>query len=671
MGKSSKKSAPKVDAAPPVSVTPSKPMKKGKREAEELLEKEVSVKKQKKGVVEEVVMKKAEVKKKIESSSSDDSSSDSEMEEPPKTTATKPVEIPKKPQLSATKNGAAKKGKPASSSDSDDSDTTSDSDSDEAPSKPAAAAKDVPKAASKKKSDSSESESEDDSDDDSDDAKKLPAPGKNGPVTAKKDESDSSSEDESSSSEDEKAPVKGTKNGAQAGVKKTVESSDDESSSDEEDAPSGAAKGAVIANKKDESSDDETSDSDDETPAKVPAKRPSKATEIKVEEESSDEDSSDEESEEEPQKKKTKVVAKTEKKESSSEDESGDESSDDEPKKKADEKKVSKESSSEESSSEDSEESSSEDDEPSKTPQKKDSDVDMVDAFSKKGPSSEKKEPKTPAQPQASGSKTLFVGNLSFNVQKSDVEDFFKNCGEVVDVRLATNQDGAFKGFGHVEFATAEAAQRALNELNGQELLGRGLRLDIAAERGSYTPQSGKERNSFQKGFGSQGKATAYVRGFDTSAEENEVWCFSFFCPFAFILSIVLSSGDSLQIKGALRAHFESCGEITRISLPRGDDGFKGIAYIDFSSRDSLEKAIEFDNQPLNDSPLTVQEAKPRDNAGYGGGRFQNSHDGKGRFGSGGRGGGRGRFGNGGRGDGRGRGGRNNYSKPSIISAGM
>lgn len=38
-------------------------------------------------------------------------------------------------------------------------------------------------------------------------------------------------------------------------------------------------------------------------------------------------------------------------------------------------------------------------------------------------------------------------------------EGFFKDAGEVVDVRFATDDTGKFKGFGHVEFATAEAAQ--------------------------------------------------------------------------------------------------------------------------------------------------------------------------------------------------------------------
>lgn len=39
-------------------------------------------------------------------------------------------------------------------------------------------------------------------------------------------------------------------------------------------------------------------------------------------------------------------------------------------------------------------------------------------------------------------------------------ENFFKDCGEVVDVRFSSDEDGRFKGFGHVEFATGEAAQK-------------------------------------------------------------------------------------------------------------------------------------------------------------------------------------------------------------------
>ncbi|KAL4330732.1 hypothetical protein AHAS_Ahas13G0429500 [Arachis hypogaea] len=137
--------------------------------------------------------------------------------------------------------------------------------------------------------------------------------------------------------------------------------------------------------------------------------------------------------------------------------------------------KVSKESS---YSSDDSDE---EEEKPSKTPQKSAKDVEMVDA------DSAKKVSKTPSTPSVAtgGSKTLFVGNLSFSLQRSDFEEFFKDCGEVVDVRFSVDDTGRFKRFRHVEFAIAKAAQSAL-ELNEHELLNHHVRLDLARERGSY-----------------------------------------------------------------------------------------------------------------------------------------------------------------------------------------
>ncbi|CAN6824205.1 unnamed protein product, partial [Brassica oleracea var. botrytis] len=50
------------------------------------------------------------------------------------------------------------------------------------------------------------------------------------------------------------------------------------------------------------------------------------------------------------------------------------------------------------------------------------------------------------------GSKTLVAFNLSFQVERSDVEEFFKEAGQVVDVRFAKSKygDGRFLGFGIV-----------------------------------------------------------------------------------------------------------------------------------------------------------------------------------------------------------------------------
>ncbi|MBA0549659.1 hypothetical protein Golob_020678, partial [Gossypium lobatum] len=151
--------------------------------------------------------------------------------------------------------------------------------------------------------------------------------------------------------------------------------------------------------------------------------------------------------------------------------------------------------------------------------------------------------PQTPVTPQtqSTGSKTLFVGNLSFQIEDADVRNFFKDAGEVVEVRFSSDAEGNFKGYGHVEFATAEAAQKAL-ELNGEYLMNRAVRLDLARERGAYTPYSGNGNNSFQKGGKGQSR-TIFVKGLDASLDED-------------------------TIRNSLQEHFGSCGEISRVAIP-------------------------------------------------------------------------------------------------------
>ncbi|KAG6467175.1 hypothetical protein ZIOFF_075010 [Zingiber officinale] len=115
----------------------------------------------------------------------------------------------------------------------------------------------------------------------------------------------------------------------------------------------------------------------------------------------------------------------------------------------------------------------------------------IVDSAQKQTKKSEKKVPKTSTvQNPTSGSQTLYVGNLSYDVGPHDLSEFFKGVGEVVGARLATRGKGSSKGFGHVDFASEEDVKKAL-ELNGQEFFGRPLKLEVARGRDSNTPQSG------------------------------------------------------------------------------------------------------------------------------------------------------------------------------------
>jgi RNA recognition motif-containing protein len=69
----------------------------------------------------------------------------------------------------------------------------------------------------------------------------------------------------------------------------------------------------------------------------------------------------------------------------------------------------------------------------------------------------------------------LFVGNLSYSVDREKLKELFAEYGEVANVNIIEG-----KGFGFVEMATKEGAEKAKAGLNGTQLQGRTLNVDEA-----------------------------------------------------------------------------------------------------------------------------------------------------------------------------------------------
>ena len=78
----------------------------------------------------------------------------------------------------------------------------------------------------------------------------------------------------------------------------------------------------------------------------------------------------------------------------------------------------------------------------------------------------------------------LFVGNLSFNTTENDLQDAFAAHGTVVEANLLMDRvTGKPRGFGFITMSTPEEAQKAIDALNGAELDGRALTVNIARPR--------------------------------------------------------------------------------------------------------------------------------------------------------------------------------------------
>lgn len=81
-------------------------------------------------------------------------------------------------------------------------------------------------------------------------------------------------------------------------------------------------------------------------------------------------------------------------------------------------------------------------------------------------------------------STNLYVGNLSFQTSNSQLEGLFADFGEVTDAQVITDRDtGQSRGFGFVEMKTSEAADSAISSLNGKEVDGRQLKVNVAKQR--------------------------------------------------------------------------------------------------------------------------------------------------------------------------------------------
>ena len=89
-------------------------------------------------------------------------------------------------------------------------------------------------------------------------------------------------------------------------------------------------------------------------------------------------------------------------------------------------------------------------------------------------------------------SNKLFVGNLSFNTTENDLNDAFAAFGTVTETNLMMDRmTNRPRGVGFVTMSSADEAQKAIEALNGKELDGRALTVNVAKPREERAPGGG------------------------------------------------------------------------------------------------------------------------------------------------------------------------------------
>ncbi len=159
----------------------------------------------------------------------------------------------------------------------------------------------------------------------------------------------------------------------------------------------------------------------------------------------------------------------------------------------------------------------------------------------------------------------LFVKEIPFTATEAELRDKFKGFGSIVSVKLATFQDGKSRGFGYVQFESAEEAKQAIESMDGQEWEGKTMKVTVF--------QSAKDREN--SGV-IHAQNNLYVKGFKEDMTEDR-----------------------------LKETFSQHGEVTSISIP---DASKRFGYVCFKTEEQALAAITALDGKANDGdePWTV-----------------------------------------------------------------
>ena len=90
-------------------------------------------------------------------------------------------------------------------------------------------------------------------------------------------------------------------------------------------------------------------------------------------------------------------------------------------------------------------------------------------------------------------SKTLFIGNLSLEINEEKLENFFSEYGKITDIRIAKNLEGKNKGFAHIDFENEKNASEALKK-NGEELDGKRLIVNKTFSKNDFDKYNNKRK---------------------------------------------------------------------------------------------------------------------------------------------------------------------------------
>ncbi|XP_054417816.1 polyadenylate-binding protein 4-like [Pteronotus mesoamericanus] len=180
------------------------------------------------------------------------------------------------------------------------------------------------------------------------------------------------------------------------------------------------------------------------------------------------------------------------------------------------------------------------------------------------GPFKNRKDREAELQNKAQEFTNVYIKNFGDDMDDERLKEVFSQYGKIVSVKVMTDSSGKSKGFGFVSFDTHEAAQRAVEYMNGKDISGQMIfvgRAQKKAERQAELKQMFEQLK--RERFGRCRGVKLYIKNLDETIDEEK-----------------------------LRREFSSFGSISRVKVMQEEGRSKGFGLICFSSPEEAAKAM-------------------------------------------------------------------------------
>ena len=186
-----------------------------------------------------------------------------------------------------------------------------------------------------------------------------------------------------------------------------------------------------------------------------------------------------------------------------------------------------------------------------------------------------------PEESEATSSK-VFVAGFGDCTSDEVSAHFTEKCGSLQSVTMpqSAKTKGRSRGFAILEFSKKANATAAI-KLNGKKL--KGQPLTVKWYTASATDEKQEKKTAAKKAAKAKKEQAkhefrVFVQGFPKAISEKH-----------------------------LKEHFEPCGEIREVTLPKKKDGaLRGVAFVSFASKEAMKEALRLDGQEFRDKPLKI-----------------------------------------------------------------